>query len=92
MTSLFYLGSTHTSVFIMSEKMDKPAMERIETVRSDNDSDQKDEMYQKAHDLSGANFTGAVQLADGDVTYLIPTPSADPRGPPHFPRIIAHVH
>lgn len=25
-------------------------------------------------------FTGNVQLTDGDVTYLIPTPSTDPQG------------
>lgn len=30
--------------------------------------------------LDDGNFKANVQLADGDVTYLIPTPSSDPRG------------
>ncbi|GKT55905.1 major facilitator superfamily transporter [Colletotrichum tofieldiae] len=31
--------------------------------------------------LEGGDFKANVQLADGDVTYLIPTPSSDPRDP-----------
>lgn len=61
------------------DKLDKPAQEHIESI-SENEARAKQDTYDKAHDLSGANFTGAVQLADGDVTYLIPTPSVDPRG------------
>lgn len=60
----------------MEKLSEKPAIELIESVgRMD------DEGQDGLHKLNGtSNFTGAVQLADGDVTYLIPTPSADPRG------------
>lgn len=59
------------------DKLDKDITERIESVG--NDENGPEELYKKAHAMQG-NFTGTVQLADGEVTYLIPTPSADPRG------------
>lgn len=61
--------------------MDKPEQVVQDHVQHVEDIESwKEDNYQKAHALEGSKFTGAVQLADGDVTFLIPTPSSDPRG------------
>jgi hypothetical protein len=59
----------------MEKLSEKSAVELVESVGKD------DEKQDGLHKPDGtSNFTGPVQLADGDVTYLIPTPSSDPRG------------
>ncbi|GJC77422.1 hypothetical protein ColLi_00260 [Colletotrichum liriopes] len=42
--------------------------------------------------LEEGDFKANVQLADGDVTYLIPTPSSDPRGMTSSWFFMSYVH
>ncbi|KAK2049539.1 major facilitator superfamily transporter [Colletotrichum somersetense] len=56
----------------MGEIDNKVTEERVESVS---------DLYQKPQLGEGDFTTNTVHLADGDITYLIPTPSSDPRDP-----------